>query len=216
MAEKVEWLSTKAGEAAPEPLILTEEEFVRRYAGTHCEWVGGVVVPMSPSSLQHMLLIGQLYLILRTYFELRPIGSVLSQPFSMRLETPERVSRREPDVMIVLNTHRDRIKPTFLDGPADLVIEVVSPESTARDHGEKLAEYEAASVPEYWIIDPERRDARFFRMAEGKYRAIPTADGLYQTPILPGLRLTLTDLWTTDYPGPAAVVAAVQAMLKDS
>jgi Uma2 family endonuclease len=41
-----------------------------------------------------------------------------------------------------------------MDGAADIVIELVSPESVHRDYGEKLYEYEQAGVPGYWIIDP--------------------------------------------------------------
>ena len=46
----------------------------------------------------------------------------------------------------------DRVHRTYLDGPADLVVEIVSPESAGRDRGEKYYEYEAAGIPEYWLL----------------------------------------------------------------
>ena len=54
----------------------------------------------------------------------------------------------------------------YLDGPADLAIEIISPESEARDLVDKLNEYEAAKIPEYWVIDWMRRNALFFLLGE--------------------------------------------------
>ena len=55
--------------------------------------------------------------------------------------------------------HLDRLTDSHLSGPADLVVEIVSPDSLGRDRGDKFAEYEAASIPEYWLIDPVRQQA---------------------------------------------------------
>lgn len=54
-----------------------------------------------------------------------------------------------------------------MDGTPDLIVEVTSPESLARDRGEKYVEYEAAGVREYWLIDPDRQQitTRFFTRA---------------------------------------------------
>lgn len=78
---------------------------------------------------------------------------------------------REPDLLFVAQEHLDRLQETYLDGPANLVVEVVSPESLARDRGAKFVEYEAGGVPEYWLLDPLRRWAEFYCLGEdGRYR----------------------------------------------
>lgn len=59
----------------------------------------------------------------------------------------------------VAEEHLDRLQEMHLEGPADLVVEIVSPESRLRDRGEKFAEYELAGVSEYWLLDPELRRA---------------------------------------------------------
>jgi Uma2 family endonuclease len=53
---------------------------------------------------------------------------------------------REPDVMFIAAANQGRIEHRFLNGPADLVIEVVSDESVGRDRGEKFYEYEDAGA----------------------------------------------------------------------
>jgi Uma2 family endonuclease len=60
-----------------------------------------------------------------------------------------------------------------LDGPADPVVEVVAPESVGRDRGEKFTEYERAGIRGYWLIDPQRKQAEMYRLAEtGRYQTV--------------------------------------------
>jgi Uma2 family endonuclease len=134
-------------------------------------------------------------------------------PFLMRL--PIGVNR-EPDLMIVLNTHLERLAKTAVNGAADICIEVVSQESILRDRGEKFREYEQGGVSEYWIWDILRAEALLYRRnEEGVYVRQPEdADGNYRTPLLPGLILNVPTLWREKLPGPAATAHAVQTMLE--
>ena len=50
-----------------------------------------------------------------------------------------------------------------LSGPPDLVVEILSPGTAARDLGLKLEQYEIAGIPEYWIVDPESEGERKVR-----------------------------------------------------
>lgn len=103
-----------------------------------------------------------------------------------------------------------------MDGPADICVEVVSPGSVGIDYGEKLEEYEAGGVREYWIIDPQRRRGSFNRLNDETLYAdvTPKADTVYTTPLLPQLQLHVPTLWQDDLPDYGAVWQAVQAMLK--
>ncbi|PJF39518.1 MAG: hypothetical protein CUN54_08515, partial [Phototrophicales bacterium] len=192
------------------------EDYMQHYAEDFCEWVEGVVVKMSPVDERHDGLNYYLRQLLAAFFELRPIGVVRMQPFVMRLPAfPNR--RREPDLMVILHTNPHELKATYMDGPADIVIEIVSEESVNRDHGEKFKEYEQGGVPEYWIADPLHREARFYRLnAEGLYqRQSEDADGYYRTPALPGLLIHVPTFWQSEFPGPLATAQAVAKMLED-
>jgi Uma2 family endonuclease len=128
----------------------------------------------------------------------------------MRLET--RPSGREPDLVFVSTAHADRLRETYIDGPADLAVEIVSPESVARDRGEKFVEYETGGVLEYWLIDPLRREARFHRRGEdGRYHPGPVdADGFYHSVVLPEFRLRVDWLWQDPLPT-AEALSLIQA-----
>ena len=167
---------------------------------TWAEWVDGRVVMVSPAATKHRLITGLLLQIMNIYAETRNLGQVLSAPFLMRL--PDVPSGREPDLLFVAHAHLDRLKETYLDGPADLIVEIVSPESRARDRGEKFYEYEAAGVGEYWLIDPDRQQAEFYRLgADGRYRLFTAdAEGIYRSEVLPGLWLRVEWLWQESLP----------------
>ena len=87
-----------------------------------------------------------------------------------------------------------------MDGPADLVIEIISPESRARDRGEKFYEYEQAGIPEYWLLDPMRKQAEFYQLKDGIYQSVQMKDNVYQSQVLTGLWLSVSWLWQEPLP----------------
>ena len=155
---------------------------------------------LSPASERHQAIRGFLEAILTIYVEQKGLGRVLGAPFQMKtgLDLPG----REPDILFVATEHLDRLKETYLDGPADLVIEIVSPESRLRDRGEKFAEYELGGVPEYWIVDPEWERADFYvRGDDERYqRILPDPQGRYHSKVLSGFWLEVSWLWQNPLP----------------
>ena len=117
---------------------------------TRAEWVDGEVILLPPVSMCHQELAGFLMMVIGMYVEHKGLGRVVSAPFQMKLK-----HGREPDLLFVAAEHLSRLKETYLEGPADLVVEIVSPDSVGRDRGDKFYEYEAGGVPEYWLLDPQ-------------------------------------------------------------
>jgi Uma2 family endonuclease len=181
-------------EPPPEP--MTYEQFLAwADEDTYAEWVNGRVVFMSPVSREHATVAEFLLKLISTFAEIRQAGEAHADPFQMK-SGPE-LPGRAPDVLFVANENLGRLKPNFLDGPADLVVEVISPESRGRDRGEKFYEYEQGGVKEYWLIDPERRRAEFYRLgADGYYQLTELRpDGRFESAVLPGLWLKVAWLW---------------------
>jgi Uma2 family endonuclease len=193
--------SDTTGYLLPPPAPVPWDDFLAWLDESgRAEWVAGEIIEIPPASEDHQDNGGFLFPLLLLHIQRHRLGRLFYAPFLMRL--PEKPSGREPDLMFVSAAHRDRIRPTFLDGPADLVVEIVSPESVAQDYGDKLAEYEAAGIPEYWIIDPLRQDARFYQLGEdGTYRpAMLDANGVYTSREVPSFRLRVSWLWQRPLP----------------
>lgn len=183
------------------PEKMTFEEFLAWCdEDTRAEWIDGEVQMVSPASQKHQQVTMFLSTLLSLYARRKNLGIVLSAPFLMRL--PDVPSGREPDILFVRTENLHRIQPAFLDGPADLVVEIVSPESVGRDRGEKFVEYEQAGIPEYWLIDPDRHRAEFYHLdARGMYRLVePDAQGVYRSHVVDGFWLRVDWLWQDPLP----------------
>lgn len=179
---------------------MSFEEFMTRFdEDDHVEWVGGEVIRISPATDRHQDLLRFLFSLLNHHVEAHELGWLRSAPFVMWLDGPNR--GREPDILFVIEERRSLVKNARLDGPADLIVEIVSRESVGRDRGEKFVEYEAAGVREYWLIDPLREQAEFYRLENGRYRLIPPdADGWFHSTVLEGFRLRPDWLWREPLP----------------
>jgi Uma2 family endonuclease len=119
---------------------------------------------------------------------------------------------REPDLIFVAREHLDRLSSERLSGPADLVVEVISDDSVARDRADKFYEYQEAGVREYWILDsrPGRERADFYVLDEkNRYRPVPPdSDGRYHSTVLTGLWIHVD--WVTSAEPPAVLTALGQ------
>ena len=163
------------------------------------EWVDGQVIMASPANPKHQLLVLFLAKILSTYVDFQRLGVVFIPPLQMKLP---KSSGREPDVAFVAQAHLDRVTQTHLDGPADLVVEVISPDSVKRDRETKFGEYQQGGIPEYWILDPNEEQVDFYQLdAQGVYQQVaPDAQGSYRSQAVPGFWLPAAWLWQVPLP----------------
>jgi Uma2 family endonuclease len=179
------------------PDRVSYEEFLATMEGTRAEWVDGEVELMSPVSIEHQRIAGFLYRLFCTYVERRRMGGQVMLPFQIKLGR----SGREPDVVYVLDENLPRVRRTFIDGPADLVVEVVSPESRVRDRRTKYREYEQAGIREYWLIDPLERTAKVYRLTpEGNYALADAGDPpRLRSEVIPGLWIDPEWIWAEKF-----------------
>jgi len=102
----------------------------------------------------------------------------------------------QPDVIYVTAARRRIvIAGSRIEGVPDLVIEVLSPGTRRRDRGEKLTVYVESAAREYWIVDPEARSIEFLVNEDGRFVVAVPAGSLYQSAVIPEVRLDLVVLW---------------------
>lgn len=183
----------------------------------HAEWVDGEVIIHMPPTDVHQALLGFVYTLLRLFSEMLKLGQLRVAPFEMKLGP--RGSARQPDILFVSAEHLDRLTPQRLNGPADLVIEIVSADSVRRDRFDKLREYARAGVREYWVLDPRpgKLRADFLQLdATGEYALIATEDDeRYASAVLPGLWLRPAWLWQIDELDPFMLFCEVAGLPDD-
>ena len=116
-----------------------------------------------------------------------------------RISVPDADLSAEPDVIFVSHTAiregRVRQVPTSdlkrgsyieIEGPPDLVVEVVSNSSKAKDTERLFTAYYAAGVFEYWLVDARGRDLSFqiFRRGEEQFVPAPIDTNGFQPSLL--------------------------------
>jgi len=101
-----------------------------------------------------------------------------------------------PDLVIILQSSSAVVTDRMVEGPPDIVMEVLSSDRR-RDLVRKRQLYAEAGVPEYWIFDPRADTATLLELRDGQYveRAVLTADDTLITPLLPGLAIPLADVF---------------------
>jgi Uma2 family endonuclease len=129
---------------------------------------GCVEVPLMPTAIHQWIAI-YLYKCLEA-FAYPEWGLVLMAPFRVRL-WPGKF--REPDVVFMLNEHRQRTQNEYWEG-ADLAMEVVSddPQDRDRDLIVKRDEYARAGIREYWIVDPKLKQITVLSLRGKKYQVV--------------------------------------------
>lgn len=173
---------------------MTYRQFLQRdWEHPHAEWVNGEAVMMAQISDEHNAVGKFLIAALDLFNEANDLGVIRYEPFQMK--TGPKLPGRSPDLLFVAKKNADRLKRLYLDGPADLVIEIVSISSRSIDRGTKYGEYEQGGVKEYWLIDPERKQAEFNGLGrDGKYTLLPL-NGVFRSTVLKGLWLKVDWLW---------------------
>ena len=186
------------------PVRLSYEKFLEWDGeNQHVEWVDGKVVPMPPISGPHYDENMFLVRLFGEYLERKDLGVIRGDPFQMK--TGPDLPGRAPDLIFIARRNLRRLHHAFLEGPADLVVEIISPGSVTVDRVEKFGEYERGGVREYWLIDPPKSRAEFYRRGrDGQFALMKVGeDGIFRSLVVRGFWLRVEWLWRR--PGMAEV-----------
>jgi Uma2 family endonuclease len=139
---------------------------------------------MSPANFGHTELQVWMLRLLAGYVEEHDLGIVLHNML-VRIRKCRRF--RIPDIFFVARERIGIIGDTMLREPPDMVVEIVSPDSAARDWREKYEEYEEFGIREYWVIDPDAQSFDVYALnRKGKYQRIAIEDGVIRSQVIAG------------------------------
>jgi Uma2 family endonuclease len=166
--------------------------------------IAGVIHMASPENLQANDLGGLLSFLMRGIVEAHASGRVFVSRVAFKLDDE---NAPEPDLAFVAARRVDILRDGYVDGPPDLALEIVSPESVERDHVTKQALYARFGVREYWIVDPLQQEVTLLRLgSRRRYRSIRPRGGRLHSEVLPGWFLDPTWLWQDPLPGAVALL----------
>ena len=172
---------------------------------TRYEIIDGELFVSTQPSAQHQYACGEATAELRNWNRATGTGVVLPAPGLIFADD----DTAAPDVVWV---SKERLRTVLWDdgklhGPPELVVEVLSPGpvNERRDREVKLKLYSRRGVDEYWILDCQERRAEVYRRDPAdpgmlRLAAALGADDALDSPLLPGFRVRVGDLFFPDQP----------------
>jgi len=137
------------------------------------EMIDGIAYNMSPApSAKHQEISFEIARVIGNFLKNKSCRA-FSAPFDVYIPEPpdqdlnEITTIVQPDLSVICNS--EKIFDKGCMGAPDLIVEILSPSTSARDLNEKFHLYEKSGVKEYWVIDPGNEYVRIFQLIEGKY-----------------------------------------------
>jgi len=133
------------------------------------ELINGVAYDMSPApTRKHQDIFRNLFKEFVVYLEDKDC-TVYAAPFDVRLpdgfQTDDEIKTVvQPDISVFCDENKLDDKGAI--GAPDLIIEILSPSTAAKDLKEKFFLYERVKVKEYWIIDPSNETLTVYTLGK--------------------------------------------------
>jgi len=138
--------------------------------GYRYEIIGGELYMSPAPSPQHQRILAELLFALQLFVKTHKLGAVLPAPCDVLLEaggTPV-----EPDILFIAQERSHIITLKNIQGPPDLIIEILSSSNPEHDRERKFKLYQDSGVAEYWLVDPEARAIEVFVLDQGQYQLL--------------------------------------------
>jgi Uma2 family endonuclease len=169
--------------------ILTYDDYAalpddgRRYE----LYEGELIVTPSPRP-RHQTVIGNLYVLMVDHVRRHALGEVFLSPIDVILS---RITVVQPDLVYVERSRLGIVSERAIEGAPTLVVEVLSPSTSARDRGVKQVLYAEHRIPYYWIVDPLAQTMQALRRVGESYEIVAGLDARTAASLPPLTDLTL-------------------------
>lgn len=172
----------------------TYEDYKKLPEGAPYQLIGGSLVMTPAPEIYHQEISGKIEFKLREFVMKNDIGTVYDAPIDVRLGETDVY---QPDIIFILHKNNKIIGRKEIEGPPDMIIEILSPATAYYDLREKYRVYEKCGVSEYWIVDPKQKKIEVYENRNKKYSLANEAEetGSVSSKIMEGFSLLLSDVF---------------------
>jgi Uma2 family endonuclease len=187
-------------------IAITENDLLAFHEDKWIEVVDGELIEsdMSAASFMHVIVIDNLYNLLRPIVKRQKLGRVHTDGLTFVLRTNPDGSvhtSRIPDLFFLRNQSIPEgydFSRTFHGAP-DLAVEVTSPGESKSETIRKMSDYFDAGTDEVWIINPQQQTLEQHLNAIEETARVYYATSVFEPNMLfPGLKITISDLFVID------------------
>ena len=161
--------------------------------GRRYEIVEGELCEMPSPTSAHGVTISNLMFLLRPAIEVLR-GWLLTAPLDVFFPGADPV---QPDIVVLLPDSDARLVARGIEGPTDLLVEVLNPSNRGHDLLTKRALYARAGVREYWVVDPESWAVEVLTLDRDAFHTLQRASGddAVNSPLLGGASFPLAAIF---------------------
>jgi len=122
---------------------------------------------MAPApSPYHQRISRNIEFLLWSFVSKNGLGEILDSPCDVVLSPQDIV---QPDLLFISRDRSHIIGERYIEGPPDLIVEILSPSTVELDRKHKKELYQRYGVKEYWIVDPNRKEVEVYTLEGGRY-----------------------------------------------
>lgn len=171
----------------------TFKDYEQLPEGAPYQLIGGELI-MTPSPVPyHQDILRKLGFKLVTFIEEKKLGKVYYAPLDVYFSNTDTY---QPDIIFISKERLNIIGEKKIEGPPDLVIEILSPATAYYDLRTKKDVYEQSGVKEYWIADPIQKTIEVFVNKKGRFEPFSSAkgEGEIKSELLTGFSIALKEI----------------------
>ncbi len=164
--------------------LLTAEDFLDWLEpGVHADLIDGETAMHSPVNLRHANLLNFVDRLLGSYIDKHRLGALYREVVAVRLGSRNVFL---PDLAFVPTERLAGLPESHIPFAPPLIVEALSPRTAGRDVGPKFAAYEEHGVEEYWVLDPETLEHRFYERIDGILTAFGEGEEVMHSRVVSG------------------------------
>jgi Uma2 family endonuclease len=166
----------------------------------HYELLDGDIVLVPSPTTAHQRISRNLEYLLMQFIRRHGLGELFYAPCDVVLGQGKEREVVEPDLLFITRHRRHIITDKEIQGAPDLVVEILSPGTEARDRGYKKVLYGRYGVREYWIIDPQTQSLEVYTLdEEGLVLQKTYGDAqTIESGLFPGMSIELAEVFRGD------------------
>ena len=191
-----------ATSAEPEQRRFSYKDYCKWTDDGRWELIDGMEYDMSPApSRIHQKLSGELFVMIHAVLKGKQCD-VYAAPFDVRLADYAEASDEDiftvvqPDIVVVCD--KLKLDERGCVGAPDLIIEILSPYTAAKDMKTKRDLYEQHGVKEYWLVHPIDKTFMVYCLNEVRQYAkaeIYADQDIFESTVIEGLKIALPELF---------------------
>ncbi len=161
--------------------------------GNLYEVLDGELIMAAAPILRHQKILFRIAKEIDTFVVAKKLGEIYVAPVDVVIGDDV----VEPDIIFVSKERKSILKDERIVGAPDLVVEVLSLSTSARDLRYKWDLYARSGVREYWVVNPEAETVEVLTLVNDLYQrhTLGEKDGTATSKVLEGLSVTMKNVF---------------------